>query len=360
MRLCLFALLSMTSLPLACSGRHSDTDNPARVVASPLVSAPPAATAQVAFAIASGPCLGKAVGDSVCDGDRLIRCADTAGGVTLERRCFGIERCDAEGRTCAPACPSGSVYIPATGPEGFVMGKGFMAHAATSYRLGKGHRPDTDKPHRIVLTRPFCMDALEVTAAEIKPCIDSGACQRPNPARFFATYPSKPDHPVNAIEWISARNFCERAGKSLPTEAQWEWAATGGDGRAYPWGNEPPTCERADFTPGVLARPAADAGCHGGGPSKVGSHPAGAKRWPSGDIQDLAGNVWEWCLDNYTPYPDKVETDPNHFRSDTGFHVVRGGGWNRSAAGIQAAFRGSSIHTYQVPGLGFRCVKNAQ
>ena len=63
-----------------------------------------------------------------------------------------------------PACPAGEVYIPATGPEGFVIGKGFTMHGGAA-RLGKGHRADSDRPHRVVLTRPFCMDETEVTVA---------------------------------------------------------------------------------------------------------------------------------------------------------------------------------------------------
>ena len=118
------------------------------------------------------------------------------------------------------------------------------------------------------------------------------------------------------------------------------------------------TCERADYTPGVLPTPSGDAGCHGGGPSRVGSHPSGDRVWPSGHLHDMAGNVWEWCLDNYRPYTGKSEVDPLHLDSDTAVHVVRGGGWNRSADGIRVAFRGGARYDYWVPGLGFRCVHN--
>src|SRR5262249_14013154 len=154
-----------------------------------------------------------------------------------------------------------------------------------------------------------------------------------------------------------ATTYCEHIGKSLPTEAQWEWAATGGDGRTWPWGDEPPTCEHADFTAGILVSPGGDMGCHGGGTSRVGSHPAGDKTWPGGAIHDLAGNVWEWCLDAYLPYPTQSETDPVR-RGTTGNRVIRGGGWNRSARGLVSSFRGAAIVTYQVPALGFRCVRN--
>ena len=110
----------------------------------------------------------------------------------------------------------------------------------------------------------------------------------------------------------------------------------------------------------MLGHPAGDAGCHGGGPSRVGAHPRGVKRWPTGEIHDLAGNVWEWCLDNYRPYSGKDEVDPLHLSVAEDQHVVRGGGWNRSAHGIRAAFRGGARYDYWVPGLGLRCVRNAR
>src|SRR6185503_5898931 len=119
MRRPLISLL-LTASPLACGGRPGDSGGPTHA------AAPPPTVATVAP-------------------------AEVAGAVASVR-----------------ACPSGEVYIPATGPEGFVMGKGLLSHA-TGKHIGKGHWPDTDKPHRVVLTRPFCMDALEVTAGEIQP-----------------------------------------------------------------------------------------------------------------------------------------------------------------------------------------------
>jgi formylglycine-generating enzyme required for sulfatase activity len=273
-------------------------------------------------------------------------------------RCASIERCDEATGQCLPACPEGEVYIPATGPEGFVMGKGYMA-GLSGREVGKGHRADSDKPHNVVLTRPFCMDATEVTVAAYKACVDAGACQLPKWFEIRANYPKKLDHPVNEVAWPKAKRYCEQRGQSLPTEAQWEWAATGGDGRRWPWGNEPPTdCSWADFTFGNLVSPGGDSGCHGGGTSPVKAHPRGDKVWPTGALSDLAGNVWEWCLDTYARYPDAPAVDPLVSETTTLFHVVRGGGWNRSVRGIQAAFRGAAVETYEVGGLGFRCVRN--
>jgi len=250
------------------------------------------------------------------------------------------------------------VYVPATGPDGFVMGRHYMdANVTGLASLSKGHVAHSDLPHRVVLTRPFCIDAHEVTVDEWRACVKEHDCEIPDVAHRFVTWPDGHDVPVNAVAWRAARRFCQRHDQDLPTEAQWEWAATGGDRRDFPWGNEPASCTRADYVPGVLAHPAGDAGCSGGGPSPVGTHPDGDRIWPSGAIHDLAGNVWEWCLDNYLPYR-KNEVDPVHLSNEDNAHVVRGGGWNRSGMGIRAAFRGAARVSYRVPGLGLRCVRN--
>jgi formylglycine-generating enzyme required for sulfatase activity len=238
------------------------------------------------------------------------------------------------------------------------MGKGFTMHA-TGPVIGKGHLARSDRPHRVVLTRPFCMDETEVTVVAYKECVDAGTCVPPKIAEIRANYPKKLDHPVNEVSWTKAKRFCETNGKSLPTEAQWEWAATGGDGRRWPWGNEfPESCELADFTIGPLISPGGDSGCHGGGTSPVKAHPRGNKIWPAGALYDMAGNVWEWCLDSYVPYAEGDAVDPLAVNPRSQNHVLRGGGWNRSARGIETAFRGAAISTYEVPATGFRCVRN--
>jgi len=269
--------------------------------------------------------------------------------------CASIERC--EGGRCIPACPAGEVYIPATGPDGFTIGKGFTLNGGAR-RLGKGHRADSDRPHRVILTRPFCMDETEVTVAAMKTCVETQGCDPPKICEVYANYPRRPEHPANEANWYKAKKFCQAQGKDLPTEAQWEWAATGGDGRKWPWGDEQPTCEHADFVLGVLVSPGGNSGCGGGGTSPVKSHPKGNKEWPTGVLYDMAGNVWEWCDDTFSSYPSEAVTDPRVQDPKVLVHVVRGGGWNRSVLGIQTSFRGAAVATYEVPGLGFRCVRN--
>ncbi|MCA9623080.1 MAG: formylglycine-generating enzyme family protein [Myxococcales bacterium] len=254
--------------------------------------------------------------------------------------CDALQRCEAG--KCVSACPEGEIYIPATGPAGFEMGDD-----------GK-----QAKKHRVILTKPFCIDATEVTVKAYEVCVKAGKCEEPRRWGMWINYPTQQDHPVNKVHWKHAKAYCEFREQSLPSEAQWVWAARGDTDHGWAWGNEEPTCEHADFVPGELRSGSSDDGCHGGGTSPVGSHPKGDRVWPSGHIHDLSGNVWEWCLDNFLPFKGEDETDPVHLDAENNAHVVRGGGWNRSARGIRVDFRGGSPVDYQVPGLGFRCVRN--
>lgn len=238
------------------------------------------------------------------------------------------------------------------------MGRGKVPYGFGKLKNGRPADGIGDAPHNVVLTKPFCMDATEVIVKEMVRCVNEQGCRPPAITDRWSTYPKKLDYPVNMADWNTAKEYCDKQGQSLPTEAQWTWAATGGDDREWPWGNETPTCEYADFTIGDLPSPGGDAGCHGGGPSPVGTHLKGDRVWPNGHLHDMAGNVWEWTLDSYGRFPTEPQVDPLHAGDGDLTHVVRGGGWNRSVRGITAWFRGAAIHTYKVPGLGFRCVRN--
>jgi formylglycine-generating enzyme required for sulfatase activity len=240
------------------------------------------------------------------------------------------------------------------------MGRGTAPFAFGSRASGNGGHGVADSPHKVVLTKPFCMDETEVTSGAYRKCVEEKGCKLPVKPDRWSTYKDKPDYPINMVDWYMGKYYCEQIEKSLPSEAQWEWAATGTDGRSWPWGNEDPDCEHADFTQAILISPGGDSGCHGGGPSKVGTHLKGDKVWPSGAIHDLGGNVWEWTLDTYEPYQGGPEIDPVHNNRNMGNRVVRGGGWNRSGKGIMTSFRGGAVITYKVPGLGFRCIRNAR
>ncbi len=336
----------MLPRPLVLLGLLLSCDAGARDRASPSATEGPTPTSSGALPSRSGSTLPAPA--SLAEPARSA-VAEAPTPKTCSPACSTIERC--EGGACVPACPAGRIFVPATGPEGFVL-RGGSGDASARRSL------PSQRPHVVVLTHPFCMDATEVTVRAYRACVEAGSCPKPRRFGLFSNYPDALDHPVNKIPWRDALGFCHYAGGELPTEAQWEWAATGGDGRPWAWGSEPPDCSRADYTQGHRERPASGEGCNGGGTSPVGTHPEGDRVWPNGHIHDLSGNVWEWTLDNYRPFRSERETDPGHRDDDDFLHVVRGGGWNRSARGIRVDYRAAAPVDYRVPGLGFRCVMN--
>lgn len=157
--------------------------------------------------------------------------------------------------------------------------------------------------------------------------------------------PGFDQHPVNEVTWHGARAFCAWRGARLPTEAEWEAAARGQEGRIYPWGSEPPTPERA-----VYARRSNET-------EPVGSRPAG--RTPEG-VDDLAGNVAEWTSTLYRPYPYR----PDDGREDPeaqGERVTRGGDhvFDSAPEKLRAAFRAGFSRAVAVGHrhIGFRCAQ---
>ena len=125
------------------------------------------------------------------------------------------------------------------------------------------------------------------------------------------------DVPVVNVTWYEAMAYAAWVGGSLPTEAQWEFAARGKEGRTYPWGDKPePTCDRANFS-----------GCRPDGlkPVKAGRETG---KTPEG-VYDLAGNAWEWCRDWAGDYPLEEQADPLGPATGSA-RVVRGGGFDLS------------------------------
>jgi formylglycine-generating enzyme required for sulfatase activity len=184
--------------------------------------------------------------------------------------------------------------------------------------------------HDRVTVKALCMDVTEVTANAYAACVAAQACTTDGLAcHATATYgvAGKEDHPVNCVNWDQANAYCEWAGKRLPTEEEWEWAARGQRrGTNFPWGGAEPRSQ--------LCWKRKDGTC------PVGSYPAGDA---PGGIHDLAGNVWEWTSSNY----------------DTRTRVNRGGAWiNNEVSFVRAAFRFWSApidHTFI---LGFRCARS--
>ena len=162
----------------------------------------------------------------------------------------------------------------------------------------------------------------------------------------FAVEPGYERHPVNEVTWNGARAYCSWRGARLPTEAEWEAAARGREGRIFPWGSEPPTAQRA-----VFARRSNET-------EPVGARPAGAT--PEG-MHDLAGNVAEWTSTLYRPYPYRAG-DGREDAQAPGERVTRGGDHVFDAAPekLRASFRAGFSRAVAAGHrhIGFRCARS--
>ncbi len=167
-------------------------------------------------------------------------------------------------------------------------------------------------------------------------------------------------HPVVYVGSLDAIKFCnwlstrERRKYRLATEAEWEYAAKGHDGRKFPWGNQEGRGDLANFADKntVFAWSDHEIDCGYAESSPVGSFPLGAS--PFG-IEDMAGNVWEWCLDYYEPYRPGPKINP---RGPTigAKRVHRGGSWKSRFSSLRTTVRGSNVPSFSCNDLGFRIV----
>lgn len=230
---------------------------------------------------------------------------------------------------------------------------------------GSTEFPD-EGPVAEVHLSPFAIDRTPVTNREYQNFIEAGGYSTPSfwspegwdfiqsrsiicPNYWEDQNWNGEYHPVTGVSFWEAMAYARFVGKTLPTEAQWEYAAKGTEQRKYPWGNEQPTLLYANFAP--MCEPIQRKS------TSVFAHPMNKSYF---GCLDMAGNLAEWCLDNYyRDYTyDSSLCNPMYFENASSNHVVRGGSWLHNEAYLRCTSR-----DHYSPGLrdnliGFRCVKN--
>ncbi|HEU5409322.1 MAG TPA: SUMF1/EgtB/PvdO family nonheme iron enzyme [Nitrospira sp.] len=216
---------------------------------------------------------------------------------------------------------------------------------------GKGRADEW--PQRSVYLDAFVIDQVEVTNQRYMEFVKATGHQSPpNP---YGTGPllsikDIAQLPIVQTTWYDAKAYCTWAKKRLPTEAEWEKAARGTDGRLYPWGNEPPTGKRSNFDREWDEEHTLHA---------VGSFPEGDS--PYG-VKDMAGNAREWVSDWYDPlyYKDAPKRNPHGPDTKGVVRSIRGGSWHSPASDITTSARGRGGFALQTHGTGFRCARSLE
>jgi formylglycine-generating enzyme required for sulfatase activity len=201
-------------------------------------------------------------------------------------------------------------------------------------------RYTNELPQHTVYLDAFWIDQTEVTNAQYRTCVEAGACAAPK--YIPGDDHDAPDQPVVGISRYDARDYAAWAGGRMPTEAEWEKAARGTDGRIYPWGDTAPDCSLANVS-GCLDRS-----------DIVGSYPAGAS--PYGAL-DMAGNVGEWvsdwfAADYYERSPDRNPQGPESGPDG----LNRGGAWSYDQWNTRCAYRNQWAPRDKASRVGFRVV----
>ncbi len=227
---------------------------------------------------------------------------------------------------------------------------------------------ENERPVHPVTVKTFHLDRTEVTVEAYAQCVRAGACSEPDAYknqrgdyRIFCNWKhpqGRAAHPINCVDFPQAVGFCAWAGKRLPTEEEWEYAArAGSESRTYPWGNDKPDQSRLnacgnECPANLVAKgfprwpPMYEADDGWPETAPVGSFPAGASKH---GVLDLAGNVWEWTASEYAAY-DGSQTEKKP--------VLRGGSWGGGDPRTERTtnrFRLEPDSRAQF--LGFRCVR---
>jgi formylglycine-generating enzyme required for sulfatase activity len=221
---------------------------------------------------------------------------------------------------------------------------------AGTFIYGSQNGDADEQPSHTIYLDAFYIDQYEVTNARYKYCVLAGVCPWPqsnisNSRNVYYESPLFQDYPVIYIDWSSAETYCEWRGARLPTEAEWEKAGRGVDGRTYPWG-EGASCALENLVNCV------------GDTSQVGSYPGSASPY---SVFDMSGNVWEWTADWYEAdyYATLTDNTRNPQGPESGTsRVIRGGSWADAAYQTRLTQRFQFDPQAVDNALGFRCARS--
>jgi formylglycine-generating enzyme required for sulfatase activity len=213
---------------------------------------------------------------------------------------------------------------------------GMVRIPGASFMMGQRGPGDPDASAHEVTVGSFYLDRVPVTNARFREFLRSSNRVSQSTA---ADAPAERDQwPVTRVNWHEAAAYCLAQGRRLPSEAEWEFAARGTQGRLYPWGET--------FNPPAVNSHEARIG-H---PEPVGSRPLNIS--PHG-VTDMAGNVWQWCADDYKPYPG---SKPG-FNIPAGAKVIRGGSFQSDRLHVTTVTRNLELPSTRSSVIGFRCAK---
>ena len=208
---------------------------------------------------------------------------------------------------------------------------------AGEFQMGSDNGEDNEKPVHPVYLDTYQIGKYEVTLNQYNQCIRADVCGG-------QIYTARLDYPVIGVSWDDAVTYCKWAGGRLPTEAEWEKAASwDGETQAkfvYPWGNNYPTPYFLNYNENVYNL------------TPVGTYPAGEN-----GLYDMAGNALEWTSSLFQPYPYNAN-DGREVMASTGDRVVRGGSWNGDGYVARSAYRKVATSVDIVYGIGFRCSRS--
>jgi formylglycine-generating enzyme required for sulfatase activity len=217
---------------------------------------------------------------------------------------------------------------------------------AGEFTMGSATGDADERPVHKVYVNAFFMDMHQLSVAQYARFIEATHHEVP-PDWGTMNRPQHQNRPVANVDWEDAVTYCKWAGKRLPTEAEWEKAARGTDGRTYPWGNEHPSRLHATAGKEIWSSHTAL--------TPVGTFEEGKS--PYG-VYDMAGNVWEWVSDWYDQDYYKTSPQQNPAGPPSGsYKVIRGGSWGSNADGLRSAERETHVPSFRGFGTGFRCAK---